>query len=636
MRPLLLASMLLAACLAPDSLVRSALDDPPPSAADDDAVDDLPGLGDDLAAGAACDEPALPSVDTDPPPASETDVAPDPDADTDLPPEPDSPADSDGSGDSDPSDTDVSPDTDPPDDSGGSAGTDVPPDTDVPLPDLDLDGVPDADDCAPTGASVFPGAIDVCGDAVDQDCVPGSCGLDGITRADQAAVRIQGPWLEGRLGTALASVDVDLDGHRDLLVGAPCAPDVLVCEGRVAVIRSQSLVDGVHDVVDVADAFLGGSGVLALGTTLTVVPGLPTPGLWVGAPLGPMPSNPGGTVHRLQLPLPAGPTTLDAAGVRWSRGEDVSWMPTTTAGLRLPLGDEVLVLSELHWSPSSGRVGFLWARRAVNDPVLLAGVPANHPAPPATWWGWTGRVVEQVAAGRDVIAPHGEDWVAVTRVAGQTRGWRVHVHGQVPEVGVGEGSNLLVDAIFEVPGAADSVRAALVPDLTGDGADDLVVGAACRTACPTGGTVWVVPGPLAAGEHLLDEYGLLLPGVRMQGRGAATRFGEALLGEADLDDDGWADLVVGVPGHDADRGGVAVFHGPIPDGQWTLADLGGALRGAAILGEGPGDAFGSVLSLGDDMDRDGSDELVVGAPRAPGVGGEHLGGRVYVFRPNNP
>jgi hypothetical protein len=48
--------------------------------------------------------------------------------------------------------------------------TDTPSDTEPPAPpDADGDGVPDADDCAPNDAFVFPGADEIC-NAVDDDC----------------------------------------------------------------------------------------------------------------------------------------------------------------------------------------------------------------------------------------------------------------------------------------------------------------------------------------------------------------------------------------------------------------------------------------------------------------------------------
>lgn len=566
MRPLLLVSVLLTACLAPDSLVHAAHE--AALVPDDDAFDELPPEGDGLVDGAVRDEDRPSGREPDPPPGA----------------------------------------------------------------DADADGVPDVDDCAPDDGTVHPGATERCGDGIDQDCAPGGCGLAGITRAGQAPVRLLGSWTGGGLGGSIATVDLDRDGARDLLVGAPCAPMASTCPGVVAAVPSWALVDGSHDVVAVADSLLESSTPGLFGATVTVIPGVTSTGVWIGMPLGPSADPPGGSLLRLQLPLPAGRPAPDDVGVRWLRGTEASMMPLAAAGLRLPTGDEILVVSEASWASGEGRLGFLWARRAVRDPVVLAEVPDDHVAPPATWWSWPGRAVEHVGAGRDVLAPSGADWVAVTRSLDDPLAWRVHVHGTVPQRSGGEGSDPALDATFDLPGPADEVRAQLAADLTGDGADDLVVGASCDGACAHGGTVWVVPGPLVAGVHDLGRVGLTLPGVRLDGLDAGARLGEALLGEADLDDDGAVDLVVGAPGADGERGAVVVLHGPLPHGAWQLGDVGGDLRGRVVVGEVPGDRFGAVLALGDDVDDDGVDELLVAAPRALGPAGVERGGRVYLFR----
>lgn len=62
------------------------------------------------------------------------------------------------------------------------------------LYDFDGDGSPDSEDCAPSDASVYPGATDLLGDGIDQDCD----GVDGD------------------------AADLDGDGH---LNDNDCAPD---------------------------------------------------------------------------------------------------------------------------------------------------------------------------------------------------------------------------------------------------------------------------------------------------------------------------------------------------------------------------------------------------------------------------
>ncbi len=81
---------------------------------------------------------------------------------------------------------------------------------------------------------------------------------------------------------------------------------------------------------------------------------------------------------------------------------------------------------------------------------------------------------------------------------------------------------------------------------------------------------------------------------------------------ADLDGDGFGDLIVGVPGEDANAGAVDVFPGqpggPLPGLEHTKASfpLPGVMRQA-------GDRYGFAIATGD-FDGDGRAELVVGAP----------------------
>ncbi|MGH8867492.1 MAG: hypothetical protein ACRDYU_05790 [Actinomycetes bacterium] len=85
----------------------------------------------------------------------------------------------------------------------------------------------------------------------------------------------------------------------------------------------------------------------------------------------------------------------------------------------------------------------------------------------------------------------------------------------------------------------------------------------------------------------------------------------------DIDSDGQADLAVGVPNRMDDTGGV--------DLRLTRADDRVLTRTIAGLGAGAaGDRFGASVALGD-LEDDGCDEIVTGAP---GVSGD--AGRVYV------
>jgi hypothetical protein len=158
-----------------------------------------------------------------------------------------------------------------------------------------------------------------------------------------------------------------------------------------------------------------------------------------------------------------------------------------------------------------------------------------------------------------------------------------------------------------------------VGDLNGDGDADLVVGAPLEDApAPDEGNAFVYSGSATGGlggPVVLDN-----PEDRVGGW-----FASSLAGAADMNGDGYADLVVGAPLQSngaANEGNVFVFPGS-PSGV--------ASAPSTVL-DSPTDqafaAFGAALAVGD-FDGDGYADLVVGAPLldAPEVDR----GRVFVY-----
>ena len=140
----------------------------------------------------------------------------------------------------------------------------------------------------------------------------------------------------------------------------------------------------------------------------------------------------------------------------------------------------------------------------------------------------------------------------------------------------------------------------------GDGAGhaDLAVGAPSDAASfSAGGWVGVFRGPLAG------DIGFARAPLQVRPEAERDRLGEAVALDGDLDGSGLADLVIGAPrlnGWPA-PGRVHLFF-DARDGVWSAADSDGVLFGA------PSDAAGWSLASGEDLDHDGLDELLVGAP----------------------
>ena len=96
--------------------------------------------------------------------------------------------------------------------------------------------------------------------------------------------------------------------------------------------------------------------------------------------------------------------------------------------------------------------------------------------------------------------------------------------------------------------------------------------------------------------------------LRIDGTIEAMRLGGSVSAVGDWDGDGVADLAVGAPEHDAARGGVWIFRGPMTADDWTPADA-----AAFRLGADNGQAYAHAVVALPDLDGDGLPELAVGA-----------------------
>lgn len=235
-------------------------------------------------------------------------------------------------------------------------------------------------------------------------------------------------------------------------------------------------------------------------------------------------------------------------------------------------------------------------------------------------------------------------------------------------IGVDYGPHLapddaVADVVFSSSYSYFGYRLAVAPDQDGDGGDELFA----ASFSPTTGTVWSLGGAPKAGTASADDATALLQD--------GHSFGTTLTGLRDLDGDGLGELAVGYDGYlrgeTSDRvGAIAIFLGPVSGGAsgideaditirgsrdrmqlWTAADAGdtdgdgtneviavspnadvgadgaGAAYWFSALGAwlGPDDAASvlvgahgldglSVGARGDDVDGDGFDDVLLGAP----------------------
>jgi len=148
-------------------------------------------------------------------------------------------------------------------------------------------------------------------------------------------------------------------------------------------------------------------------------------------------------------------------------------------------------------------------------------------------------------------------------------------------------------------------RVALAGDVNNDGYGDFIVGA--RSTHSTGG-VYVFSG--RNGDTLYF----------FTGEARNDNFGNSVASAGDVNNDGYADLIMGAWGNDAggsNTGRAYVFSGLNGD---TLA---------VFTGEAEGDCFGWSVASAGDVNNDGYADVIVSAPLNSAGGSET--GRVYVF-----
>ncbi len=399
------------------------------------------------------------------------------------------------------------------------------------------------EDCDDTSELASPIGEEVCNDGLDNDCDgdESACYLDGTVQLPEVSAGLTGAEAGARTGHVVSGAgDTDGDGLGELLIGAPYADDRGTGSGVAYLLKGP--VSGALSATDAHATLQGTSAGHAAGTALAAAGDVDDDG-YGDVLIGAITANGGGTDSG-EAYLLLGPFS----------------------GTSLLADADAKLIGEI----SSDGAGFALAGPGDVDgdgtPDLLVG---------ATGWGDGGL---------------------------ESRGATYLISGAVT------GSFDLSDATARVAGATayDSSGSALAGgDLNGDGLADVVIGVPGWSNRDDDGAAMVLYGPLS-GSVAIENAEASYRGT------AAARVGEAL-SIGDLNGDGHLDLAVGAPEADGD-GAAVLFLGPI-EGALSEPEI-------TVVGERSDDGAGRQLGIDGDLNGDGLIDLMVAAAGAADGAGE--------------
>ncbi len=453
-------------------------------------------------------------------------------------------------------------------------------------------------DCDDSLEAVYPGAAEVCGDGVLNDCggdaaaAFAQCGLSGDYPAGDADDQGLGAQLGDMAGWSVAGAgDVDGDGLDDALVGAPGASAASLLLGG-----SADLSERVFSGPEGAEA---GTSVDGAGD----VDGDGYADLIIGAPYEGSAGTEAGAAYLVLGASAGGGGALDG-GITLLGDDQYHYAGVGVAGggdLDGDGRDDVLIGAEGEDSGASN-AGAVYA---------LTGLPSGSSLLGDVAWKLYGDRING-AAGWSVDSAGDTDGDGIGDVligspndpqVDDFAGAAFLVRGPIT------GDISLADADAKLLGegrihyAGSAVAGA--GDLDGDGLADLAIGA--EGAGPTGtftGAVYLVGGTVSGELDLAEAEAVLV------GEDVVNNAGASVAGAGDTNLDGYGDLLVGAYNY-----GTGTFGGA------AYLVLGGDLSGtislaeadARFLGENPGDNLGTAVGWAGDVDGDGADDMIFGA-----------------------
>ena len=489
--------------------------------------------------------------------------------------------------------------------------------------------VDSADDCLDDDPSVSPSAEEVC-DGIDNDCddsVDEELLLDLFTDADgdghgDPGAPVQACELEAGLSEGDGDCD-DTDGSVYPEAPEVCGDGVVNdCLGSVEAALAECPLEWPASDADADVALDAGTAYGEAGRSLAAgdVDGDGLDDILVGAPY-----------HSTSEAVDQeGAAWLVLGGVSASGSLEAVAASSVTGGSRWAyLGHSLDVAPDLD---GDGLDDILIGAPAVDNEsptgaayVVLGGATADLSAPDGTFApGVEGQVGFSVAGVGDVDG----DGLGDLLVGSPT--W--YVEGYTGRafllLGPATGSTSNADATFTTVDSGTNFVGEAVSaagDVDGDGMADLLVGGGYAASGGSyKGKAWLLAGSSSIASGDLEDLALL----EVRGDADYDYLGSSLVGLGDFDGDGLDDVVLGADGADpaetSTAGAAYVFLGGTT-GTVSASSAAAVVEGSTWYGR-----LGQGLAAGGDLDRDGLDDVLLGAPNDYNEGAE-VSGRVYAL-----